>query len=325
MKLLCLLLVCGLAVAIPTNEWEEFKKTYGKSYANSADEEYRKTVFEDKLQFIAEHNARFDQGKETYTVGMNKFGDMTQEEIVESTRCLPKGPPPPKGKLHQLSGKANAVEKDWRDDGAVSGVKDQGQCGSCWAFSTTGSLEASHFINTGYMYLESEQELVDCSRDYGNGGCNGGWQQNAFQYIVDKNGINSEEVYPYEALDGACRRDETHITATCEGYINIDTGDEAGMTDAIANIGPVSVSIDSTHPGFSMYQSGVYYDPACDPNLLSHAVLAVGYGEENGMKYYIVKNSWADTWGDAGYIKMARDKDNNCGIATNSVYPTGSN
>lgn len=213
---------------------------------------------------------------------------------------------------------------DWRADGAVTDVKDQASCGSCWSFSATGALEGQHFRKTGALVSLSEQNLVDCSSSYGNAGCNGGVIDYAFQYIKDNGGIDTEASYPYNAVDAACRFNKANIGATDKGFVDIPHGDENALKIALATIGPIAVAIDASHQTFHQYSSGIYYEPKCRASArhLDHAVLAVGYGtDENGDDYYIVKNSWGTTWGDGGYIKMARNKNNNCGIATSASYP----
>ncbi|XP_044231460.1 procathepsin L-like [Thunnus albacares] len=210
---------------------------------------------------------------------------------------------------------------DWRDKGYVTEVKNQKNCGSCWAFSATGSLEGQIFNKTGKLVSLSEQQLVDCSRDYGNMGCSGGWMHDAFRYIKENGGLDTEDSYPYEAKDGKCRYDPAKIGANCTGYVNVKSNDEDALRDAVATIGPVSVAIDASQTSFQLYKSGVYDEPHCQSSALNHAVLAVGYGTENGLDYWLVKNSWGLEWGDKGYIKMSRNKQNQCGMGSYAIYP----
>ncbi|TOF88153.1 hypothetical protein CGJ15_24830, partial [Vibrio parahaemolyticus] len=322
-KMKCTVLVLfGLALTTATPEWEQFKRQHGRQYTQEEDL-LRQRIFEDNLKRIEEFNLRHQRGEVSFTVNMNQFGDMTSQEIAGRMNGLKQGVRPKSTSVYRAEpGRTREADVDWRTKGAVTEVKDQGQCGSCWSFSTTGSLEGQHFLKTGDLVSLSEQNLVDCTFTYGNAGCDGGWMNTAFEYIRDNNGINTEATYPYEARDGRCRFKTNDIAATCTGYVDIDYYNEEALAQAVADVGPISVAIDASWWSFQFYESGVYYESSCDPEYLDHAVLVVGYGTEDGEDYWLVKNSWADSWGDAGYIKMSRNRDNNCGIATQASYPT---
>lgn len=212
-------------------------------------------------------------------------------------------------------------EMDWRQHGAVTGVKNQGPCGSCWSFAATGALEGQHFRKTGKLVSLSEQNLVDCTGAYGCNGCSGGQTNQAFNYIKDNYGIDFESSYPYQAVQSNCRFDRSKVAATDVGYALLRQGSETDLQKAVASIGPIAIYIDASQ-ALMNYRSGVFYDSQCNPNNLNHAVLAVGYGTDSrGGDYWLVKNSWSSSWGESGYIKMARNRNNNCGIGMFSVYP----
>lgn len=214
---------------------------------------------------------------------------------------------------------------DWRKEGAVNGVKNktQGACGSCWAFATTGAIEGQHFRQTGKLVQLSEQNLVDCTADIlGTCGCMGCSLEGGYLY-AQTNGIDITDEYPtpYSQKDGVCKFNSANAIKIKDSR-DIPTGDENKLREAIATIGPISVEMDASHSSFHLYHSGIYYEPECSPQNLDHGVLAVGYGtNEKGEDYYIVKNWWGEGWGEDGYFKIARNRDNHCGIATVAKYP----
>jgi len=267
-------------------------------------------------------------------VAMNEFGDLTSKEFaavyngVKYVHDASKVVSLPE-ELAAVDAAALPATVDWVTKGAVTSVKNQGQCGSCWSFSTTGSVEGQHFLKkqqspSGMKPLVglSEQNLMDCSSSYGNEACNGGLMDQAFQYIIANKGIELEADYPYTAENGYyCQYKVKDRGACIENYKDVPSGDEAALQTAVATIGPVSVAIDASQSSFQFYSSGVYYAAACSSTQLDHGVLAVGYGTDAGKAYWLVKNSWGSSWGLNGYIQMSRNRNNNCGIATAASYP----
>ncbi|CAL1272228.1 unnamed protein product [Larinioides sclopetarius] len=302
--------------------WSNFKRVFGKSY-NGKEEVARRLVWEQRVIDVIRHNLQFDMGMHSYRKGINEFSDMEHHEFVRTFNGYRRqlGKPNNGSSWVPPSNIQLPDSVDWRNQGLVTGVKNQQQCGSCWAFSTTGSLEGQHKKKTGQLVSLSEQNLVDCSGSEGNQGCNGGLMDQAFEYIKKNNGIDTEDSYPYTAQDGNCNFKPDSVGATVTGYVDIPSGDEDALKQAVATIGPVSVAIDASHDSFQSYQDGVYDEPECSSDALDHGVLIVGYGTEDGSDYWLVKNSWGPSWGSKGYIKMARNKNNQCGIATEASYP----
>jgi len=250
---------------------------------------------------------------------MNQFGDLSNTEFVRlymGTHFVASE----RRNTRSVSVPDLPASWDWRTKNAVTPIKNQGQCGSCWSFSTTGSTEGCHAISTGTLVSLSEQNLMDCSDSYGNQGCDGGLMTQAMQYIIANNGVDTEASYPYTAEDGTCSFNAANVGATLKSFTNVNQGDENDLQVKVAQ-GPTSVAIDASQNSFQFYSGGVYYEPACSSTQLDHGVLAIGWGTDSGSQFWLVKNSWGTDWGMQGFIEMSRNRNNNCGIATMATLP----
>ncbi|XP_030043739.1 cathepsin K [Microcaecilia unicolor] len=320
----CLLLLLPVAMGDPEEsldtQWELWTKTHLKQYNGKVNELTRRLIWEKNLRYITTHNLEFSLGKHTYELAMNHLGDMTSEEILATMTGL---------KVPAMRSTNNTYFPDWvekvpdyidyRKKGYVTPVQNQGQCGSCWAFSSVGALEGQLKRKTGKLVPLSPQNLVDCDMD--NSGCGGGYMTNAFGYVRDNKGIDSAEAYPYIGEIESCLYNPTGKAATCRGFKEVPRGNEKALKRAVARVGPVAIGIDASLPSFHFYSKGVYYDSNCNAEDINHAVLVVGYGQRMGTKHWIVKNSWGESWGNKGYVLMARNKDNACGIANLASFP----
>ncbi|XP_063296195.1 cathepsin S-like [Pelobates fuscus] len=329
---LCLGLVVFVTVSVNAlidpaldNHWQLWKEAHNKNYENLREDLSRRVTWEKNLKFITLHNLEHSLGLHSYELGMNHLGDMTKEEVMTTLTGLVV--PPGSERVRYSSNKWNSTIKanlpdsmDWREKGCVSNVKNQGSCGSCWAFSAVGALEGQLQLKTGKLVSLSPQNLVDCSSKYGNKGCSGGFMTRAFQYVIDNQGIDSDSYYPYTAQDQPCHYDTAGKASTCIKYTEIEPATEDTLKQALATVGPISVAIDATRPSFYFYKSGVYDDPACSQEV-NHGVLAVGYGNLNGKDFWLIKNSWGENYGDHGYVRIARNHGNMCGVGSYTSYP----
>ncbi|XP_063039883.1 procathepsin L-like [Engraulis encrasicolus] len=324
----CLAVVSCASISLEDLEFHAWKLKFGKKYHTVEEEAHRKDIWLSSRRRVLAHNILADQGISTYRRGMNHLSDMDDEEqrnmvlhksamLLNNTKVMA----PQRTYSSRQRGGAKLPEAvDWREENCVTPVKMQGSCGSCWAFSTAGALESHTCIKHGYLPSLSEQQLVDCSKPYGTEGCNGGWMYEALAYVHDNGGIDTEDAYPYEGKDSDCRFDPSGVGAKCDGYVTVPHGDELALQEVVATVGPVTIAIDVVQ-SFYEYESGIYDEPLCSQTKSLHAMLVVGYGSEGGQDYWLVKNSWDTNWGDSGYIRMSRNKSNQCDIATYAYYP----
>jgi cathepsin L len=293
---------------------------FGKDYPSSEIAQ-RKANFQATVDRVALLNKLHD-GETTF--GLNQLSAMSLDEFQSYASCHQPAIKADTERSTPAGLKASPDAWDWRVNGTVcvTPVKDQGQCGSCWAFGTTGMVEGTNTLVNGNLTSFSEQDLVDCAKNnnkWPNDGCNGGRSDWASEYIQDK-GINTEAQYPYKAKDGSCKQ-QSPVAVNLASYVTLKKGDEQGLKDTVYTLGPVAVSIDVTN-SFANYKTGVFQDSSCKNGEmdLDHCVLVVGYGTMSGKDYWIVKNSWGTSWGDKGYILMRRNYNNMCGIATDAVH-----
>merc|ERR1712193_6989 len=290
----------------------------GKAYNGEDEYASRKAIYEENMKWIQAENAKGN----SWTVGETRFTDLTNEEFKTQYVSGYKAPSAMLGDLPYL-GEHETVEStgsvDWTTKGAVTPVKDQGQCGSCWSFSTTGSIEGAWEISSGNLKSLSEQQFVDC--DKSSMGCNGGNMGSAFQWAESQN-VATEQSYAYTARDGTCKSSFTTgiPKGGVTGYKSVGSlfskATVAKLESAI-DLNPVSIAIEADQASFQHYTGGIL-DSGCGTNL-DHGVLAVGYNTDEG--YWLVKNSWGESWGDNGYIKLSQTG-NVCGILNQPVYPT---
>uniref|UniRef100_A0A0E0JFK9 Uncharacterized protein n=1 Tax=Oryza punctata TaxID=4537 RepID=A0A0E0JFK9_ORYPU len=304
--------------------FEEWMAKFGKKYPCHGEKEYRFGVFRDNVRFIRSYRPPASYNS---ALRVNQFADLTNDEFV-STHTGAK-PPCPKEAPRTVDPIWLPCCIDWRYKGAVSEVKDQGACGSCWAFAAVAAIEGLTQIRTGKLTLLSEQELVDC--DTSSSGCAGGHTDRAFDLVAAKGGITAESEYRYEGYQGKCRVDDALFNheARIGGYRAVPPGDEQQLATAVARQ-PVTAYVDARGPAFQFYGSGVFPGPcgsgaaAPTPN---HAVTLVGYCQDgaSGKKYWVAKNSWGKTWGEQGYILLEKDvasPHGTCGLAVSPFYPT---
>ena len=316
-------------VPSPYPSFSSWSLTNGKQYLSATERDYRESVYDRNVRKVAKHNAKGFSWK----MGLNKFADLTRKEFSQlylnnggynnATHNRVKDYD---WKMLSTNLSNLPTSVDWTTKGAVTPVKDQAQCGSCWAFSSTGALEGAWFLKKKLLVNLSEQQLVDCSTSEGNQGCNGGLMDYAFQYVIDNKGLTTDKAYPYTATGpNNCVAKGLPVAATVSGFKDVPTNSQVALMTAVVQQ-PVAVAIEADESAFQLYASGVLTKP-CGTNL-DHGVLLVGYGTDTttGLDYYKVKNSWGLDWGMKGYVLLGRGAKYNgasgqCGIQMDPSYP----
>jgi C1A family cysteine protease len=295
------------------------------NFKDGAEFVHRLKIFSSNLEMINAHNAN---DSNTFQMGQNQFTHLTHNEFQDAVRVGGTRPPylrkAPADFVHEAPRDMSSVPAsiDWVINGAVTAVKDQGSCGSCWSFSTTGSLESAYFLKYKSLEVFSEQQLVSC--DDVDAGCNGGWMDDAFNFVKKNGGLTSEAAYPYTSgtttVSGTCVTSgyTNNANVAPKSYTDVTAGDVNALMSAVAQQ-PVSIAIQANQIAFQTYKSGVLTG-TCGQRL-DHGVLVVGYGTENGVDFWKVKNSWGETWGEAGYIKIERSSADKCGVLDAASYP----
>uniref|UniRef100_A0A669PPJ7 Uncharacterized protein n=1 Tax=Phasianus colchicus TaxID=9054 RepID=A0A669PPJ7_PHACC len=324
--------------------FHHYRRRFGRHYGSARELEHRQHIFVHNMRFVHSKN----RAALSYSLALNHLADRTPQEMA-AMRGRRRSGDPNHGLPFPTEHYAGIIlpeSLDWRMYGAVTPVKDQAVCGSCWSFATTGAMEGALFLKVGagsqrfgvargFLSLQhvppqtgvltplSQQVLIDCSWGFGNYACDGGEEWRAYEWIKKHGGIASTESYgPYLGQNGYCHYNQSELVAPLTGYVTVEPGNAEALKAALFKHGPVAVNIDASHKSFTFYANGVYEEPHCgnETSELDHAVLAVGYGVLHGKSYWLIKNSWSTYWGNDGYILMAM-KDNNCGVATAASFP----
>lgn len=314
--MLCFLVSFSLSALIAPHEEKSFLLWMRQSNQFYTCEEYhfRLGIFLANSRFVREINS----AKKTFRLGLNKFACYTPAEYKSLLGHI--SFPSLQRDQIIMNFKDDVPDTvDWREKGIVNEIKDQGNCGACWAFGTIQACESAYALANGKLNSCSEQNLIDCCTPMCSG-CNGGFESRALDFILQKqNGLlNSENEYPYEAAEGTCRFDESKGINQIKSYIHGRQGDEDYLKTLSAQ-GVLDIAIDCSQASFQLYTGGIYDEPSCYKFAVNHAVGLIGYGTENGIDYWLVRNTFGKNWGEDGYIRMIRNKENRCGVATDPL------
>jgi len=311
MKAICALLTLAAAATalnhLDDPTWATFKHLHSKTYSSADEEARRYAIFQRNLEAAAQMN-RDDAGSATY--GITRFSDMEGSEFLQ-----PLAVPQNIQRVSLPVRNSLPTSFSWIEKGAVNAVKNQASCGSCWAFCAVAAMEGAHFVKHSQLVSLAESQLVDCDKT--DHGCNGGWPTTGIDYVISAGGIMSEADYPYKPVQQTCKFDKTKVVAKMAKSITFDAKKPEAMQEAMMKYGPLAVAVDAKK--YQSYSSGIMTGSGCNQGRPTHGVTAVGWGEENGTKYWIVRNSWGASWGEKGYVRMQRGV-NACGVED---YPMG--
>jgi len=320
-----LLLAACLSLVLATDldrQFGEFRARFGKKYESAAEHQYRLGVFSDNVKKINNHNRLRSN---TYRMAVNEFADLTEEEFKDTFlggyKRLPQSGAPQEEKENRVIDLPESV--DWREAGVVTDPKNQGSCGSCWAFATVEMIESYAALNNVSLMELSTQEVTTCTPNPlhcgGTGGCRGSIPQLGYNY-VQLFGLTTEKEYPYwsgiTGMTGNCKYDVERRTPVVgiTGYNTLPSNDMDAVLNHLATVGPLAIAGDATR--WQFYGSGVFSGCDYDSNIsLNHAIMLVGYGTDihNG-DYWLVRNSWGRNWGEHGYMRLARESSLTCGV-----------
>ena len=316
-------LVLGIDDKIGRQEFIKFKNIYKKNYRNLIEENLRYQLFALRLDRIVRVNSDYNNNRSPYRLAINQYSDLSYSEFLSRRgglivpSSMSRSASVPETRKKNINVGRQIASFDWRDTGHVTPVKDQFDCGGCWAFAAAAAIETQWSMYYAKLQNLSEQNLIDCT--VGNFGCNGGVMQLAYDYVRKNKGMNDESRYPFVgASSTSCRYRPGAPAANVSGYVTVERGNEQQLEMAVREYGPVSVGVHVSND-FMSYNGGVFNGSDCT-NTLNHAVVIVGFNNVHQPNYWIVKNSWGSWWGESGYIRMLKGS-NICGIANLATYP----